>query len=397
MLAGAFAAFGAATGRAHAAVSAHQLKGARVVLLAQGAAVETAEAVADALRSDRVKVGVVGLRALRPFPAAELVEALRGARAVAVLERIDAPLGSEPPLLAEVRALLARARENQQAGREVHPGLPALAERETPRLTSVLYGLGGFPLRAADLAALRPRAGRRPRQEGARRGGDRSAAQGSGARPGEVPSPVYLGLAMPPAASPYPKRQAALDDLRRSYPEGTRLGFRADAPAPERPAGTSMLTVHRLAGQGGDGLAGDAGRLLYRVAGGHLRSRRDLAAAWGTPCVDRVVYAKGAVRDPGDGAAADFALWHRPAPPAAADAPALLAGLRPGGALLVEVPGDHADDLESWWVTLPAEIRDAAGAGGGGRLRLYTVPAGAAGTTTAPSPPPSATSGCWAR
>lgn len=358
LLAGAVAAFAEATGRRHGPLSAHRVKGARLVLVAMGAAVETAEAVADHLRDQGVKVGAIGLRALRPFPAAELVTALGDARAVAVLERIDAPTGGDPPLLAAVRSALDRTRDR-------------------PRLTSVLYGLGGFPLRAADLAGvareLDASLGKRGRGANA---ADAADGAGGDTGAGTFAPPVYLGLELPPAATPYPKRQALLDALRRSYPEAARLGFRALGPAPKLlPEGATTLAVHRRAGEGGETLSGDAARLLHRLAGGHLRGRRDLATAWGTPCVDRVVYAPGAVRDPGDDVAADVAVWYRPAPPAPPDAATLLAGLAPGGALIVETPGDRAEDLEAWWIALPAALRAAAG-----RLRLFVVPAAAAPT-----------------
>jgi pyruvate-ferredoxin/flavodoxin oxidoreductase len=354
LLAEAFAAFAKQTGREHAALSAHRTDGAHLILLAQGSAIETVEAVADHLRAGGVKVGVVGLRVLRPFPAAELAEALRGVRGVAVLERIDAPLAIEPPLAAEVRSALGRAGA------------------ETPPLTSVLYGLGGFSLRAADLAAL-------VRDLDARLG--KGGRRGAGADPAPLASPLYLGFETPPAASPYPKRGAFLDALRQSYPEAARLGFRAAGPALDvRPEHTLMVAVHRLAGGGGDGLAGEAGSLLHRLAGGHLRSRRDRATAWGTPCVDRLLHgAHGSdtVRDPGDGVAADVALWHRPVthPPAAADVAPQLAALRPGGALIVETPGDRSAELEVWWRPLPETLREAVRAG---RLRLFATPAAGA-------------------
>ena len=68
-LAGAIAQFARITGRQYAAVSRYRLDDARTVLLAQGSAVETARAAADALRTQhKIKAGVLGIHALRPFP-----------------------------------------------------------------------------------------------------------------------------------------------------------------------------------------------------------------------------------------------------------------------------------------------------------------------------------------
>ena len=69
----AFARCAELTGRNHAPLSAHRLDDARLILVAMGSAVETAEAVADHMRAaHRQKVGVLGIRCLSPFPGAEL-------------------------------------------------------------------------------------------------------------------------------------------------------------------------------------------------------------------------------------------------------------------------------------------------------------------------------------
>ncbi len=183
----AFEAFAEATGRRYEALGTHLARKAKVLLVAQGAAVETAQAVAGELRDARgPKVGVVGIRALRPLPAQALAELLRGRRAVAVLERCDAASGAATPLAAEIRSAMG--------GQE--------------QLTAAVYGLGGSALRGADLEAL------------CRELADKKAER----RP-----IVYLGLGAA-EASGYPKRQAHLDALHRSYPEIGRLGLRAETP-----------------------------------------------------------------------------------------------------------------------------------------------------------------------
>lgn len=92
------------TGRPLSLVRRHRLDDAELVLVAQGALVQAAEAVADHLRKEkRLRVGVLGLSWLRPFPTAEVALALADKRAIAVLERGAASLG-DGPLTREVKA-----------------------------------------------------------------------------------------------------------------------------------------------------------------------------------------------------------------------------------------------------------------------------------------------------
>ena len=74
----AFERFHKETGRRHAAVSRYLVEDATLVLLAMGSMIEAAELAADHLRHrHKVKVGVIGLRTLRPFPAEALGRAAR--------------------------------------------------------------------------------------------------------------------------------------------------------------------------------------------------------------------------------------------------------------------------------------------------------------------------------
>ncbi len=193
-------AFAGDTGRRVEALSVHGGRRAKVLLVAQGAVVASAAAVAERLRSNRgPKVGVVGIRAL---PSEQLAELLRRRRAVAVLERLDAPAGLEAPLATEIRSILERAGENQRS---------AFAARELPPITSVIYGLGGSRPRDADLEAL-----------------CRELAEKSS----EHRSPIYLGLDGA-ATTGYPKLRAHLDAVHRACPEIGRRGLRV---SPQRGA-----------------------------------------------------------------------------------------------------------------------------------------------------------------
>ena len=304
--------FAKQTGRAHPCVSAYRMEDAALVLVAQGAAIETAEAAADQVRSaHKIRVGVLGVRSLRPFPGAQILAHLGRARRVCVLERLDTPLAGEPPLLRELRAALGRALENGRFAPDSHPGYPAVREADVPHLVSVVYGLGGLPLHAADLVGLCTQA------DGLRR------------------NSIYLGLTFAPPKSAYPKRQVLLDQLRRGYPDIADLGLLGRGEPPDlRPAGAFTLAIHRLSGGGGEGLAAEAAAFLRQVVGGHLRSRPALfTAPWGDYCVDRFTIAARELRDPGDRIAIDLSF-------VVADTASHLmdpcADLASGGALMLE-------------------------------------------------------------
>jgi len=337
------------TGRRRGALSEHRVAGAKIILVAQGAALETAEAVADHLGGKpRLKVGVLGVHRLRPFPGAELARLLGSGARVLVLERLETPLAGDPPLLRELRAALDRALENGSFGAECHPGYPVLKEGKRPRLQSVLYGLGGMPLRAADLAVLCREAEtiNRPR--------------------------LYLGLAPAPTASAYPKRQVLIDRLRRAYPDLAEQGLHSTQPAPGLlPEGSVTLALQRLSGGPEEGLLAETAALLQGVLEGGVRSRPGLSSvAWGDPCTDLVSAGSEPVRDPGDAPRVDLALLAAGPILPGAD---LGDDLAHGGALLV--PSALPDD--ALWVHLDADLRRSLQEREAGLYRLPPAQEGA--------------------
>ncbi len=242
---------GEKTGRRHGLVSSAGTKDASLVLVAQGSAVEVAEAFAAwALKERKQKIGVIGIQGFRPFPAAQALELLRGKRTVAVLERVGMPLGSETPLLKELRSAADRSLENGRYGAETHSGYPAWSDKDLPRFHSVSYGLGGHPLRVADLISLSTEIETKGRAQ------------------------VYLGIDFAPESSSYPKRQVLIDQIRREYPKIEELAIRSKESSPDtRPDGSLTIAVHQTKQRAGEGLADEAAALIHRLAGGHVRSR----------------------------------------------------------------------------------------------------------------------------
>ena len=263
-LAGSLDALARLTGREHELVSSHRCDDAKIVLVAMGAAVEVARSAADRLRkASKLRVGVVGIHALRPFPGAAIAAAIGKAEQVFVLERTDAPLAGEPPLTREVRACLHRAAGGRSACR------------------AAVYGVGGLPLRSADIAAMC--AG------DAREGGE----------------PLYLGLAFDDKDKTHPKREVMLDALRRAYPEAARLGVRATSPGEDAVADALVIEIRRSANDAH--LLGDAASLLHTLEEGRVRARPASDGASG-PHSDWLVHGSDSLQDPGDGLAPGVTL-----------------------------------------------------------------------------------------
>jgi len=60
---------------------------AEIVLVVSGSAAGTAKAVADSVNEQGAKVGVVKLRIFRPFPRERLIQALKGKKAIGIIDR----------------------------------------------------------------------------------------------------------------------------------------------------------------------------------------------------------------------------------------------------------------------------------------------------------------------
>jgi pyruvate-ferredoxin/flavodoxin oxidoreductase len=129
----------ALTGRRHAPVEAYRTEDAREILVAMGTIADTALAVVDHLRAQGRPVGCVTVTAYRPFPAEALAAALKGARAVGVVERTDEPLAAANPLARELRSALYEA---------------AAEGESVPRVQQYAAGLGSRDVGAGDLVAV---------------------------------------------------------------------------------------------------------------------------------------------------------------------------------------------------------------------------------------------------
>ena len=122
------------SGRRYSFLDLHKMDDAEVAILLLNSAAETAKDTADRLRQKGQRVGVVSLDVLRPFPAEEVRQALRGVKALVIGERGDSYGAHGGPLSHEVKAALQEDPQNR-----------------TLCLTRI-YGLGGKDFYAEDAA-----------------------------------------------------------------------------------------------------------------------------------------------------------------------------------------------------------------------------------------------------
>jgi pyruvate-ferredoxin/flavodoxin oxidoreductase len=134
------------TGRRYDRIDSYGLDDAEYVIVGLGSLVETAVATAKYLRREEgIKVGTLHVTSFRPFPGAQIVDALKGAKAIAVIERMDNPIAQSNPLTAEIKAAFADALSGE-------PGYPKLDR--VPRFYSGAAGLGSRDIRPGDFVSV---------------------------------------------------------------------------------------------------------------------------------------------------------------------------------------------------------------------------------------------------
>ncbi|WP_104578670.1 2-oxoacid:ferredoxin oxidoreductase subunit alpha [Helicobacter felis] len=136
ILEGIFNDFAKITGRQYRLVETFQTSDAEVIIFALGTTWESAIVAAKKAREQGIKAGVVTTHVLRPFPFELVANALKNAKAVAVMDR-SSPSGAMGALFNEVAASLYQA-----------PG------SKRPVLSNYIYGLGGRDLTQADIDSI---------------------------------------------------------------------------------------------------------------------------------------------------------------------------------------------------------------------------------------------------
>jgi pyruvate-ferredoxin/flavodoxin oxidoreductase len=144
-LADAFEEFYRKTGRKYGFVEAYRCDDADYILVGMGCYMETAKATIDYLREKGIAAGCLTVFVFRPFPAVEIVEALRGCRSFTVFERMDDPLSTTGNhLTREIKAAFCDAMTGQNGQEQI---------LRIPRIHHAAAGLGSRDVRPADIIA----------------------------------------------------------------------------------------------------------------------------------------------------------------------------------------------------------------------------------------------------
>lgn len=118
--------FEKAFGRKYELFEKYKMDDAEVAIVVIGSTAGTAKVVVDDMRAKGVKAGLIKIRVFRPFPHAELAQALSKVKAVAVLDRSDSCSAGPAPVFTEVSSALF-----------THLG------KNAPAAVGYVYGLGG--------------------------------------------------------------------------------------------------------------------------------------------------------------------------------------------------------------------------------------------------------------
>nr|MBO2476562.1 pyruvate synthase [Bacillota bacterium] len=108
-----FAEYAELSGRHYPVVDLYRMEDAEAAVLLLNSAAETAKDVADRLREQGLKVGVISPNVLRPFPAEEIRKACRNLKALLIGERGDSYGSGGGPLTHEVKAALKDDPDNR--------------------------------------------------------------------------------------------------------------------------------------------------------------------------------------------------------------------------------------------------------------------------------------------
>src|SRR5919204_3178424 len=133
------------TGRKYDFVEPYRCEDADYILVGMGCYMETAKATVDYLREKGIAAGCLTVFVFRPFPARQIVEALKDCRAFTVIERMDDPLSTAGNhLTREIKAAFCDALTGQNGQEKLD---------RVPRIYSGAAGLGSRDVRPGDIIA----------------------------------------------------------------------------------------------------------------------------------------------------------------------------------------------------------------------------------------------------
>ncbi|MCL1898346.1 MAG: 2-oxoacid:acceptor oxidoreductase family protein, partial [Micrococcales bacterium] len=242
----AMAEYGELTGRQYAPVLTYGTEDADYIVMGLGSITDDLRAVLPYLRSQGMKVGVVSVKLLQPFPEAEVVEALKGAKAVTILER------SEDTALTRLTSqALLKARFNAEAG-AADDGIPGI--QAVPRLSTAIFGLGGHDVQPRHLVAV-------------------YKAMASG----DIAPVIYLGSQFFDQTTSGVSGQVQAK-MRQAYPETAKMALTTEANPPVLPPEALRIRFHSVGGYGTIA----TGKLLTDILSGVLGMHSKSAPKYGS-------------------------------------------------------------------------------------------------------------------
>ncbi len=120
------------TGRKYGLFEEYKMDDADYAVVIIGSAAGTTKDAVDKLREKGIKAGIIKIRLFRPFPADEIAEALKGVKAVALMDRTESYNNNCGPIGAEVTTALYRAKSDTLT-------------------VNYVYGLGGRDVKVSDM------------------------------------------------------------------------------------------------------------------------------------------------------------------------------------------------------------------------------------------------------
>jgi pyruvate ferredoxin oxidoreductase alpha subunit len=123
------------TGRKYSFFEGYKLEDAEEVIVCMNSTAGTAKATVDGLRAKGVKAGLLKIRVFRPFPAEEIAEALKNAKAIAVMDKADSLNAAGGALFEDVVSGMYT--------KNIH--VPTV---------SYVYGVGGRDTTVSDIASV---------------------------------------------------------------------------------------------------------------------------------------------------------------------------------------------------------------------------------------------------
>jgi pyruvate-ferredoxin/flavodoxin oxidoreductase len=241
----AMAEYSALSGRQYAPVHTYDCDDADYIMVGLGSVTDDVRAVLPHLRAQGMKVGVVSVKLLQPFPEADLVAALSGAKAVTVLERSD-----DTALTRAVTQALFKARANADSPQ--YEGIPAISA--PPRLTTAVFGLGGHDLQPRHTIAA-----------------FKQMADG-----GKSPL-LYLGSQFF-SKDPSPEMAERQARLRAAYPETELMALETEPNPAVLPPTALRIRFHSVGGYGTIA----TGKLLTDILAGVLGMHSKSAPKYGS-------------------------------------------------------------------------------------------------------------------